>query len=181
MRSFLNYFILIPFLLSLGGCQKTAVMNENQKILFQYSYLNSAAGNINQGFIIDNEGNLLIYNQPEKWNLPDKNSVISQAQVLENLSMCTLTGKKVPEAELLKHTKNIINIASSRVTARKTIAPRSASYGYYCYVYNGGNSTYRQVTVKTAGAFESENLNFYSRRIVEWMNQMLQGLPLQHP
>lgn len=180
----MRFIVILSFLvvtqLSFEGCQKGFVLSEDQKILFQYSYVNNTPGIKNQGYIIDNEGNLLIYNQPEKWNFPDKNSALAQAQVAENLTYCTATGIKVPQSELQRYIRYIINIASSKVTARKSVASGAGTFNYYCFSYSEENSTYRQVTIKTQGDFECENLNFFSKKVVEWMNQMMQDLPLQH-
>jgi hypothetical protein len=166
--------------ITLESCRKGNGLSDDQKILFQYSYVNYAWGLNNQGFLIDNEGNLLVYNQPEKWNFPDKNSTLSQAQVAENLTYCTATGRKVTDAELQKFASYITNLAASKVTNKKAVAADMGTFNYYCFSYSPGSSSYRQITIKTQGDFECENLNFYSKKVVEWMNQMLQGLSIMH-
>jgi hypothetical protein len=180
----MRFVILLTFIVLstalLDSCRKGNIISGDQKILFQYSYVNYAWGTNNQGFLIDNEGNLLIYNQPEKWNFPDKNSTLSQAQVAENLSYCTATGRKVTEAELQKYASYIVNLAASKVTAKKAVAADMGTFNYYCFSYSSGSSSYRQVTIKTLGDFECENLNFYTKKVVEWMNQMMQGLSIVH-
>lgn len=180
MRFIVSISILVVTEVALNSCRKGVVLSEDQKILFQYSYVNSALGKNNQGCIIDNEGNLLIYNQPEKWNFPDKNSVLTQAQVAENLSYCSSTGIKVPQSELGRYIRYIKNIASSKVTARKSVAADKGTFNFYCFSYSGENFTYKQVTIKTLGDFECENLNFFSKKVVDWMNQMMQELPIHH-
>jgi hypothetical protein len=180
MRIILSISLLVLLQISFQGCQKVAVVSNDQKILFQYSFVNSTWGIKSQGYVIDNEGNILVYNQPDKWNFPDKNSMLTRAQVAENLSYCTPTGKKVPQSELKKYTGYITNITSSKVTAKKNVAAGMGTFNYYCFSYSAENSTYRQVIIKIHGDVECENLNFYSKKVVEWMNQMMQGLPLQH-
>lgn len=179
MRLIVLLSILVAIQLSFAGCRKGPVLSEDQKILFQYNYVNYSGGIRNQGYIIDNEGNLLVYNQPEKWNFPDRNSTLTRAMVAENISYCTVTGIKVPQSELQRYIRYIYNIASSKVTARKSVTANTGTFNYYCFSYSEDNSTYRQVTIKTYGDFECENLNFYSKKVVEWMNQMMHDLPVR--
>jgi hypothetical protein len=172
-------FIFIS-LAAVESCRKGNSLSDDQKILFQYSYVNYALGINNQGFIVDNEGNILLYNQPGKWNFPDKNLNLTQAQVAENLSYCTSSGRKVTDAELQKYAGYINNLAASKVTAKKTVAADMGTFNYQCYSYSSGSSLYKAVTIKTLGDFECENLNFYTKKVVEWMNEMMQGLSVMH-
>jgi hypothetical protein len=180
MRPLIVLSILVFCIATFESCRKVNVLSSEQKMLFQYSYVNYAWGSNNQGFIIDSEGNLLLYNQPEKWNFPDNNSSFTQAQVTENLSYCTATGRKVTGAELLKYTGYIKYLAASKITAKKNVAADMGTFNYYCFSYSEESSSYRQVTIKTAGDYECENLNFYTNKVVAWMNQMMQDLPVTH-
>jgi hypothetical protein len=175
---FLTFFVISAT--ALESCRKVNILNSDQKILFQFSYVNYAWGVNNQGFIIDNQGNILTYNQPEKWNFPDRNFNLTEEQVAENLSYCTSTGRKVTDAELQKYASYISNLAASKVTAKKAVAADMGTFNYYCFSYSPAGSSYRQVTIRTQGDFECENLNFYTKKVVEWMNQMTQGLPVMH-
>ena len=81
-------------ILFMTGCKKNYVINEKQKILFQFEYVNYAWGYQHSGFIIDNEGNVLTYENPENWNFQDNNHNLSEIQVSENISKCKHSGKK---------------------------------------------------------------------------------------
>jgi hypothetical protein len=179
MRFFIPACLLITSLFTFEGCRKTYTLSEDQKILFQYSYIRDSGNTENQGFIIDKEGNVLIYNQPEKWNFPDQGSILTQAQVAENLKSCTGTGIKVPPAELKKFESYIINLAASKVSARKTTGTEKGTFNYYCFTYSSDDATYKQVTIRTHGDFVCENFNFFARKVAEWMNLILQGLPVR--
>ena len=179
MRFFSLAFILIVIQLSFESCRKNYTLSENQKILFQYSYTRDAENSDNQGYIIDYDGNILTYNRPEKWNFADRNSVLTQAQVAENLRFCNTTGKKVPSEELNKYERYIINLASSKVSAKKISGKGKGTFNYYCFTYSSTDSTYRQITIRTHGDIVCENLNFFSRKVTEWMNLILEGLPIR--
>lgn len=168
-------FILLS--VQLEGCKKTNVISERQSILFEFEYVNYAWNYQHYGFIIDNEGNVLTYYNPESWNFPDRELRISQTQVAENLSMCTHSGIRISKSELQKYSGHIINIASSRVTALKNAADDAGSAEYICYQYSEASGMYKGTIIKMEGDFTCENLNFYSKKVADWMKNIYSSLP----
>jgi len=166
--------ILLPLLiiLSFTGCKKNFLISEKQTIIFQYDYINYAWGYQHNGFIIDNEGNILTYNNPEDWNFRDKDMILTEKQVAGNILKCQVSGKKITMEELRKFTAYIKNIASSEITAPKNIAADAGSTEYLCYQYSGTTNTYKGYIIKTEGDFSRENLNFYSKKVVLWMKEI---------
>ena len=86
--------------------------------------------------------------------------------------MCTHSGITIPKAELLKYSDHIKNIASSKVSALKNEADDSGSSKYICYQYSETTGIYKGTVIKMEGDFSCENLNFYSRKIAEWMKNI---------
>jgi hypothetical protein len=173
MKSF--QVIIFSFLLSaffITGCKKTNAINEKQVILFQVEYLNYAWGYQHTGIIIDNEGNVLTYKNPQNWNFPDKDLYLSESQVQENLRVCLRSGKKIPADELKKYTKYIRNISSSKVSALKNVAADAGSREYVCYQFFEKSDTYKACLIKMEGDFTCENLNFFSKRIATWLKNI---------
>jgi hypothetical protein len=170
--SVIQLTIVILLTLSFSGCRKTQPVNSSQALLFQFEFVNYAMNYEHKGFMIDNEGNVLSYNNPEAWNFPDRNLNISANQVAENLSLCITTGIKVPAVELRKFAYHIPNIAASRVSALRSAADNAGSAEYICWQYNENNSTYKGSIIRMEGNFTCENMNFYSRRIAEWMKEI---------
>jgi hypothetical protein len=171
------FFILLVALSA--ECKKTGVISDNQRILFEYEYVNYAWSYQHYGFLVDNEGNVLTYNNPEKWNFPDKELRISEDQVEENLAMCIPSGIRIPKTELDKYASHIKNIASSKVSALKNAADDAGSSQYICYQYSGSNNIYRGTIIKMEGDFTCENLNFYSRKVFEWMKGISNSLSVE--
>jgi hypothetical protein len=170
MKSSPEKIILITLLvLFITGCKKNYVISGKQAILFQFDYVNYAWGYQHHGFIIDNKGNILTYNNPEEWNFPDNNLVLNEIQVAENISKCIQTGKKISKEELQKYTNYIENIASSKVTALKNVAADAGSLEYVCYQFSESTGTYKGYLIKMEGDFTCENLNFYSKKVAAWM------------
>lgn len=171
-RGLILLISLFVFQLFIAGCRKAYIVSEGQKILFQYDYMNYAWGFQHSGFIIDTEGNILEYNKPEKWNFPGKDNLLTQEEVEENLKSCIFTGHRIPSNELQKYAKNIDNIAASKISPRRSKGADMGSQIFYCYQYSESDARYRATVIKTEGDFESENLNFYSKRTIDWLKSI---------
>ena len=173
--------ILLLFLLTvmMTGCKKNFVISNRQAILFEFEYVNYAWNYQHYGFLIDNEGNVLNYNNPESWNFPDRELRISEDQVAENLSMCTHSGIRIAKSDLQKYSNHIQNIASSKVSALKNAADDAGSTEYICYQYSESTGMYKGTIIKMEGDFTCENLNFFSRKVAEWMKNINNSIPLK--
>jgi len=178
MKTLIKYTFFIFSILLFISCKKIHVVSEGQKIFFQYEYVNYSSDFRHYGFIIDHEGNILTFNKPEKWNFPGPDKILSQAEIEENISSCIPTGKKIPETELKKFVNYIQNIAASKVSAPRTRhrASKAGTLSYYCFLYSESKAEYKVITVKTEGEVECENLNFFSRRVIEWMRDINRSL-----
>ena len=174
-------YIILMFLLTLPitGCKKNITVSDRQSILFEYEYVNYAWSYQHYGFIIDTEGNVLSYKNPDKWNFPDRELRISENQVAENLSTCTTSGIKIPKTELQKYSNHIKNIAASKVSALKNAADDAGSSEYICYQYSESSGMYKGTIIKMEGDFTCENLNFYSRKVAEWMKDINNSMTLK--
>jgi hypothetical protein len=119
----------------------------------------------------------LTFNNPDKWNFPDKDGKLTEQQVKENIASCTLTGRKIAKMDLNKYINYIDNISSSKVTAAKTTGNDMGSLVYYCYQFSENNSSYRATKIKMEGDSQCENLNYFSKRVVHWMKKIDASLP----
>jgi hypothetical protein len=166
--------ILVPIFL-LGSCQKTYTVSKSQDILFQYEFIRTTGTYAHWGIFVDARGNILTFNLPEKWNFPKEDQTITQKELLEDVSLCKLTGKKIPAAELQKHINSIDNIAASKVSSPKKSNSESGIGYFYCYQFSESSLTYKRSIIKTEGDLKCENLNFYTRKLVTWMNEIRKG------
>ena len=173
--------LLILFLLTviITGCKKDIVISDRQAILFEFEYVNYAWDYRHYGFLIDNEGNVLTYDNPESWNFPDRELRISEDQVTENLSMCTHSGIRIPLSELQKYSNHIKQLASSKVSALKDAADDAGSAEYICYQYSESSGMYKGTIIKMEGDFTCENLNFFSKKVVEWMKNINNNIAIK--
>jgi len=162
--------LFIPLtVLILTGCSKDFILSDEQEILFQYEYHNNAWGSQHSGYFIDKEGNVLIYNNPEEWNFPDNDLMIYQEQLLENLSKCTISDKRIPQTELEKFARHIPYISSSKVSAVRNIGADMGSFSFICFKFDETFNVYKGYLIKMEGDNNCENLNFFSKKVVSWM------------
>ena len=175
--SLAKYFSLLSLAALISGCEKEYVVSKGQEILFQQEYVNYAWGFQHNGFIIDIEGNVLTFENPDKWNFPDKDGKLTEQQIKENKASCTLTGMKISKTDLQKYINYIDNISSSKVTSPKINGADMGSLVYYCYQFSGSSLTYKATKIKMEGDYQCENLNFYSKKVVHWMKKINASLP----
>ena len=165
-------FLILSIAIIFTGCKKEYVLSDNQSILFQFEYANYAWGYQHNGFIIDNEGKVFTYNNPEDWNFPDNDLIINENEVAENISKCMLSNKKIPKDELQKYSNFIKNIAASKITAMKNVAADAGTSEFICYMYSENTKEYKGYVIKMEGDFTCENLNFYSKKVVAWIRDI---------
>jgi hypothetical protein len=162
--------LLMPVLAS--GCKRAPLPNERQAILFEMEFVRYSPEYQHEGFIVDSDGNVFEYHNPGKWNFPDRELRISEGQVAANIECCQNTGIKIPAEELLKYSNHIKNIAASKISAIKDVSDNSGTTEYMCYEYSETNRTYKGFIIKMEGDRSCENLNFFSKRMVDWMKNI---------
>jgi hypothetical protein len=176
MKIFPEKILLSLFMvLSITGCRKNYTISEKQAIFFQYEYVNYSMGYQHNGYLIDKDGNILIYSNPEKWNYPDKEFRLTENQVSENIRSCTISEGKISKAELQKYSNFIKNIASTKISALKNVAEDAGTLEYICYQFSEDSGTYKGYLIKSEGDFTCENLNFYSKKVADWMRAINNG------
>ncbi|HEX2969085.1 MAG TPA: hypothetical protein VHO46_08245 [Bacteroidales bacterium] len=153
------------------------MISTDQTILFQLDYVNFAWGYQHYGYMIDNKGRVLTYNNPEKWNFPNDNFILTETQMEENISMCRISEKQIPVGEIKKYAAFIESISASKVSALRNTGNDAGSLQYNCYKYNESNLIYKGFLIKTEGDFTAENLNFHTRKVVTWMKDINENLP----
>jgi hypothetical protein len=168
------YISLIAIIFS--GCKKNVIIDKKQAILFQVDYVNYAWGYRHIGFLVDNQGNILTYKNPQAWNFPDKDFNLSESQVLDNIGNCHNTGKKIPKDELKKYANYIKNISSSKVTAMKNVSADAGSMEYICYQFSEKTGIYKGSLIKMEGDFTRESLNFFAKKVTTWLKNINDAL-----
>jgi hypothetical protein len=161
-------------MLFLTGCRNKPVEELRQTIFFQLDYENN--DRVHNGFIVEKDGKVLTYSNPEKWNYPDKNFILTENQIKEDLSVCRFSGITIPHEELNKYTGYIKNIASSKVTALKNVSRNEGKTEYICFTHSPDSAIYKGHIIKMEGDYTCENLNFFSKKVSFWLKSINDSL-----
>lgn len=158
-------------LIAAGGCKKNISPANDRQLMFQLDYVNYAWGYQHNGFMIDGEGNIYTYENPEKWNFPDATLVLTGDQISENMQFSIKSGKKIPLEELAKYSSYIENISLGKISGLKNTGNDAGTIQFICYKMSG-DGRYKGTLIRMEGDFTCENLNFYSRKVVTWMRDI---------
>lgn len=170
MSKIVQITVLLTAVFFFSGCKKNYFISPEQEMLFQVDIISYEPGYRHYGYIINMNGDILTYDNPEKWNFPGSNFNITEDQAAENISMCRVSGR-IPAEELSKFSHYIDNIASSRVTALKKSGDEG-SVQYICYRFSESSHIYKGYTIRIEGNYTGENLNFYSKKVIVWMKEL---------
>lgn len=149
---------------------------DDQKILFEVSSSNFAWGRHHSGFFIDNQGNILVYKNPVKWNHLSENGEIGLDALNENLSQTTPSSTKIPLNELNDYKSIIYTINPKKLSKKENQGADIGARVISGYVYNSKTRTYRQMLVSQTGDWVSENKDKPAVKIKNWLNQISQKL-----
>ncbi len=163
----LNIAILFVAVFLTAGCKKGDSSINNQTILFQYDH---TTGPDHKGYIIDNEGNIFTYN--DIVNFPNNDLEISQDKADEYIGNFEFTGIKIDNKELNKYSRYIEYISSSKVTAPHDTKSDSGTIRYICYKFDESTGMYSGYLIRMEGDCTRKNLNFHSRKVSSWMEEL---------
>ena len=99
----------------------------------------------------------------------------STRSMLPKPAQCTHSGIKVHN-EILENTADTFGIVLSKVTAEKNTGADMGKIQYLCYQYDEHSHCYKGAVIKMEGDFTKENLNFYSRKIANWLKSVADSL-----
>ena len=167
-----------------SGCRTKTDTDSKQEILFQMEYRSYSPTLNHRGYIIDGDGNVLVYNNPDTWYYPDKDLRIAAGLVGQDIAECHSSGIKISKEELSKYSSLINNLAESKVSAVKTLPEETGTTQYICYEYIENSGIYQGTVIKMEGDIRCENLNFFTKKVVDWMKDIhdsLADLNTEHP
>ncbi len=165
--------------ISLTGCNKKPAINNKQTLYFQFEYVNSARDHQHTGFLIENDGRVMTYRNPQGWNFPDKYYSLTESQVRDNMGNCLFSGITISQTELNKYVSYIKNISLSKVTAIKKVAADAGTTDYLCYMFIPDSNIYKGYIIKKEGNITCENLNFYSKKVSGWLKSINDSLTVK--
>ena len=160
----------MPFL---GSCdQREVPVPAEQEILFEVYYINYAWGKQHNGFLIDKNGNIKTYKNPEDWNFPSADKEISADQIAKNLTKTTLASTKISQEELNDYASRIYTIDQTKLSKPENVGADMGESIFATYNYDAEKQTYKQVLISKSGDWKTENKDKSAQEIKNWLSDI---------
>lgn len=169
--------IWILLLAALVNCSDDEVLNPGeQQVFFQVSHTNEAWGEQNKGFLIDRDGQVRLYDNPDTWNPVDVRSGLTRQQMTENLASTAIASRKINAGDLRSYFLAIAAIKEENFTPRRNQGNDRGTTYYYAFVYDAKQEIYQPVLLAEAGDWETHNQDESAMKITSWLMQIEEGL-----
>jgi hypothetical protein len=152
------------------GCERPECgCPEDQPVYFQYHYINYAWGYQERGWLIDGDGKVRYFENPDGFRLPDSAGMMSMKDLEFNLSQTDSVITTVEPEELDEYITYIPGAAEGEIGAKKNIAADAGGSVLSCYLYDQEKDAYRYVFLAMSGDWEQFNLSAEAGILVDWL------------
>ncbi len=170
-----NLFLSLLLIVILCSCNNNddalIPVNEDQLILFQFEYRNSAWGYQHSGWFIDNKGNVKEYNLPTEWRWNNDSNFISKDSLAFNYAQAnTLIGNinlQELEDKKLLITATINGILSSKMCPGADMG----SFSFYSYYWDASKKMYQKQLLNLTGDCEQYNTTIEAIELTAWLTK----------
>jgi len=154
------------------GCEKEFYEGpEDQPVYFEYHYINYAWGVADNGWMIDNEGNMLGYNFPADYRFPDSTGHLTFGDLQYNLDQTDTLLLNIKSKELRKYTRLIGGAADGNLGESQSRGADMGSATLSCYAYDPRSASYKYVLLATVGDWEQFNRSAEAETLVDWLKE----------
>jgi hypothetical protein len=173
----LNYYWIILssiFLVSSCDFSESVTLDELERypVYFQYEYINYAWGKQQFGWFIDNQGNVMGYNQPEQWNNGDTLGLYVENDLLANLALVDTLLYTVPISELQQQAANIPAAREGTLSDAENNGADMGAKTLYAFYWNEDEQGYERFLIKTIGDWSQKNTNSEAIKIFDWLDDI---------
>lgn len=165
-------WIILILGLVLVSCEKEYSTTIPYHGFFQFSHESYAFIRQEGGWIIDKNGNLCTYSNPQNWNYPDSQGYISEQQLLQNLSKCTVSGYNISYEDLLKYNAKVPSAVAGKMSEGISMGADIGGYANICYWYDESKGMYKQVILSQWGDWRQYNTSKQARNIDQWLRSI---------
>ncbi len=165
--------MIFPFWIS---CDKenndTNNFTNNQRIYFQYDYINHAWGYQHSGWLIDSTGNVYCYNKPTNWFNVDSLGYISSLEMDSNIMKIDSICYTIYRNELNNKISLISNSSKGEISEPIHEMYDAGGAKFSGFLYNSKTKKYKQVLLKQTGDFRIDNSSTESVELYEWLKSI---------
>ena len=142
----------------------------DQPVFFEYHYVNHAWGFQENGWLIDGEGNIRSFNQPDDYIPGLRGAYLKQEDLEHNLALTDTIIRSVDKGELEKYKNYIPSAAKGAISKANFIAADAGASVLSCYLYDPEMNAYQYVFLAQSGDWEQFNLSQEAEKLVKWLS-----------
>ena len=158
-------FICLVTGVLLTACKENVHPKIEQKVIFIQQYINYASGYQNNGYYIDNEGNVIEFDLSEDGErYADQSEMIEYFEKQEN----QIIKKTISQNELDKYYECLYKIDSKAELIKKSVGADMGANSIFGLVYTE-EGTLRIITIDSTGDWEVKNPDKYAQKINDWL------------
>ncbi len=140
---------------------------------YHFSYENHAWGSVHSGWMIDENGWIRAYKNPEKWNYPDSSGYISRYHLEENLSFCDSVVGRVSLREMSYYNVFVYSASRGLLSKPEQHGADMGEQTYSCYWYDRSKDRYRHVMLNEYGDWVRYNTDDSAMKIYSWLRELV--------
>jgi len=176
MKNFSVFLIVVVMAVIEAGCSSDSggmvELHKNQKIYFQYEYVNYAWGYQHFGWMIDNKGNVLCFRKPEKWISADSLGYVSAVDMDNNIEKIDSVCFKIDMRELNQKISLIQKASMGKISGPVSEMFDAGVTVFSAFIYDAESKIYRQVLLKQIGDARIDNNSAESVELYEWLQDI---------
>lgn len=176
MKRSIVFSILLITALGFSGCMKRDCGCDTDPkltilppVVFQYEYYNYAWGFRHSGFLIDKDGQIKGFSQPEKWITPDSSGFIGKDDLKFNLAQCDTICGKADMDELELYYSKIKDIRNGEIVDNGLIMADAGTGVFSAWYWNEKAGKYENVFLISNGDISKVNIHPEVRELVAWL------------
>ncbi|HSR04339.1 MAG TPA: hypothetical protein VLM88_07135 [Proteiniclasticum sp.] len=149
----------------LSACKENVHPKIEQKVIFIQQYINYASGYQNNGYYIDNEGNVIEFDLSEEGEqYADQLEMIGYFEKQEN----QIIKKTISQNEISKYYEYLYKIDSNAELIKKSVGADMGANSIFGIAYTK-EGTLRIITIDSTGDWEVKNTDKYAQKINDWL------------
>ncbi|MFO7615728.1 MAG: hypothetical protein R6V75_00580 [Bacteroidales bacterium] len=152
-------------------CDQHSIGKIDQPVLFEFEYINYAWGYRHHGILIDADGNIWGYSQPEEWKIPDSSGFITEEELEFNLEQTDTVYGKVRSTDLVYHYDLIPDARGGNIRDLGTYMADAGVGTLYAYYPRRISRRIERVFLASSGDVNFENTSSAARMIVTWLKE----------
>jgi hypothetical protein len=174
--TFFSILLVLP--LSFTGCMKLDCdcdRDGDQKhiiippVLFQYEYYNYAWGFRHSGFLIDRDGQIRGFSQPERWITPDSSGFMAKEDLRYNLAKCDTISGTVNLDELDQYFSKIKDIRTGKIVDNGLVMADAGTGVFSAWYWNKKVGKFENVFLISNGDISKVNIHPEASELVAWL------------